>query len=175
MKLATLGSPLVGAFHDDRAELLADDTFNDRAILVRGVWSNITPNTHRYQEDYSDDGGHTWRSAFVADLTRAEPTAAGSNTAQSERSHDFDFGTWRTHSSRLLHPVTGSKEWAQLDGTTVVHKIWGGRANLAEYKAEGPQGTVELLSLRWYNPNTHQWNLDFATFGRRRVGESRRG
>src|SRR5260370_18094988 len=76
---------------------------------------------------------------------------------------DFDFGTWKTHSSRLLHPLTGSTSWADMDGVTVVEKVWDGRANLAEYKADGAAGHVELLSLRWYNPQAHQWNLDFAT------------
>src|SRR5690349_3763196 len=60
--------------------------------------------------------------------------------------HDFDFdiGTWKTHSSRLMHPLTGSKDWADMDGVTVVKKVWGGRANIAEYKADGPAGHVEL-------------------------------
>src|ERR1051326_8958386 len=67
-----------------------------------------------------------------------------------------------------------------MDGITVVSKIWGGRANLAEYKADGPAGHVELMSLRWYNPEAHQWNLDFATpgvgtLGIPGVGEFRNG
>jgi len=91
----------------------------------------------------------------------APERAAGGHDEQ----HDFDFdiGTWKTHSSRLLHPLTGSTTWADMDGITVVKKVWGGRANLAEYKADGPAGHVELLSLRWYNPSGHQWYLDFAT------------
>src|SRR5579859_8266674 len=32
---------------------------------------------------------------------------------------DFDFGKWKTHSSRLLHPLSGSKEWADMDGYTI--------------------------------------------------------
>jgi hypothetical protein len=67
-----------------------------------------------------------------------------------------------------------------MDGVTVVRKIWDGRANLAEYQADGPAGRVELLSLRWYNPSAHQWNLDFATpkagtLGIPNVGEFRNG
>jgi len=57
-----------------------------------------------------------------------------------------------------------------MDGITVVNRIWGGRANLAEFKADGPAGHVELLSLRWYNPSAHQWNLDFATPNVRTLG-----
>ena len=76
---------------------------------------------------------------------------------------DFDFGTWKTHSSRLLHPLTGSQDWVQMDGVTVVTKVWNGRANLAEYRAAGPAGVVELLALRVYNPKSHQWSINFAT------------
>lgn len=96
-----------------------------------------------------------------------KPGNAGNDGTRAVRDgqHDFDFdiGTWKTHSSRLMHPLTGLKDWADMDGITVVKKVWGGRANIAEYKADGPAGHVELLSLRWYNPAAHQWNLDFAT------------
>jgi hypothetical protein len=98
---------------------------------------------------------------------QANPVSSGSGAerTQNDGQHDFDFdfGAWKTHSSRLLHPLTGSTTWADMDGITVVKKIWDGRANIAEYKADGPAGHVELISLRWYNPAAHQWNLDFAT------------
>ena len=79
--------------------------------------------------------------------------------------HDFDFdlGNWNTHSTRLLHPLTGSHDWVEMNGVTIVKEIWGGKANLAEFKSDGPAGHLELLSLRWYNPIAHQWFLDFAT------------
>ena len=95
-----------------------------------------------------------------APKTTAQPTSA-----ERDGQHDFDFdlGTWKTHSTRLLHPLTGSTTWVEMDGVSVVKKVWGGKANLAEYKADGPAGHVELLSLRWFNPTTHEWNLDFAT------------
>jgi hypothetical protein len=110
---------------------------------------------------------------------RAAAKDAGS-VHDGQHDFDFDLGTWRTHSSRLLHPLTGSTTWADMDGITVVRKVWGGRANLAEYKADGPAGHVELLSLRWYNPSARQWNLDFATpgvgtLGVPNVGEFRDG
>lgn len=91
--------------------------------------------------------------------------AAAQDPGARDGQHDFDFdlGKWKTHSSRLLHPLTGSSDWVQMDGFTVVKPIWGGRANLAEYKAIGPAGQVELLSLRWYEPAANQWYLDFAT------------
>jgi hypothetical protein len=78
--------------------------------------------------------------------------------------HDFDWeiGTWKTRLERLVHPLTGSTTWVQYEGTTVVRKVWGGRANLVELVADGPAGHFEGLNLRLYNPQSHQWSLNFA-------------
>lgn len=84
-----------------------------------------------------------------ASLAQQEPPVNPAAGEHRDGSHDFDFdfGTWRTHSSRLMHPLTGSKDWADMDGFTVVKKVWGGRANLAEYKADGPAGPRRTPSL----------------------------
>jgi hypothetical protein len=174
-KLGALNAPLIGEFKDGRGELFSQDTFHNKSILVRGVWSDIKPDSHRYEESYSNDGGKSWAVAFSAEKTRERQTSAptapeannGPATAASsddgQHAFDFDLGTWKTHSTRLLHPLTGSTTWVEMDGFTVVKKIWDGRANLAEYKADGPAGHLELLSLRWFNPVSQEWNLDFAT------------
>jgi hypothetical protein len=167
-KMGTLDSPpLIGAFKDGRGELFSQDTFHGKSILVRGVWSNFTPDSHRYEESYSNDGGKTWAVAFIGELTREkqpDSDAEHANAAEDrQRDFDFDLGTWKTHSSRLIQPLTGSTTWVDMDGTSVVKKVWDGRANLAEYKADGSASHIELLSLRWFNPTTHEWNLDFAT------------
>ena len=72
-KVGELGSPLIGSFSNGRGELLSEDTFKGRTILVRGVWSDITPDSHQYAESYSQDGGRTWAPAFIAHLTREKP------------------------------------------------------------------------------------------------------
>jgi hypothetical protein len=82
-----------------------------------------------------------------------------------QHAFDFDIGTWKTHSTRLLHPLAGSKEWVEMNGVTVVRPVWGGRANLAELESDGPKGHLSLISLRLYDPTAHQWNLNFATSG----------
>jgi hypothetical protein len=64
--------------------------------------------------------------------------------------------------SRLLQPLTGSGTWAEYDGTSVVRKVWDGRANLLELEVAGAAGHIEALSLRVYNPQAHQWSLNFA-------------
>ncbi len=75
---------------------------------------------------------------------------------------DFEIGTWKTHLRRRLHPLTGSTTWVEYEGTTVVRKVWNGRANLVELVADGPAGHFEGLSLRLYNPQSRQWSLNFA-------------
>jgi hypothetical protein len=37
---------------------------------VRIVWSDITPDSHHFEQSFSDDGGKTWEPNFVATLTR---------------------------------------------------------------------------------------------------------
>jgi hypothetical protein len=83
---------------------------------------------------------------------------------QRDGQHDFDFeiGTWKTHLKRLVRPLTGSTTWVEYEGTTVVRKVWDGRANLVELKADGPAGHFEGLNLRLYNPESRQWSLNFA-------------
>lgn len=91
--------------------------------------------------------------------------APSSWSSEHDGQHDFDFeiGTWKTHLSRLQHPLTGSTVWLQYAGTSVVRKIWNGRANLVELEVDGPAGHLELASLRLYNPESHQWSLNVAS------------
>src|SRR5258706_11388806 len=78
--------------------------------------------------------------------------------------HDFDFeiGVWKTHVRRRLHPLSGSTTWIEMDGTSIVRKVWNGRGNLVELEADGPAGHFEGLSLRLYNPQSRQWSLNFS-------------
>jgi hypothetical protein len=94
----------------------------------------------------------------------ASPTKAPRAAAEHDGQHDFDFeiGTWHTHLKRLQHPLTGSTTWIEYDGSSVIRKIWKGRANLVELEVDGPTGHIEALSLRLYNPQSHQWSLNFA-------------
>jgi hypothetical protein len=80
---------------------------------------------------------------------------------QRDGQHDFDFefGSWNAHIKRLLHPLTGSNTWVELDGTSVLRKTWNGRANLGELEVGNATTHLEGLSLRLYNPASHQWNI----------------
>ena len=80
-----------------------------------------------------------------------------------QRDFDFAIGTWKTSLSRLVKPLSGSTTWVKLEGTSVIRKVWDGRANLVELKVAGPSGTIEGLSLRLYNRQTRKWSLNFAS------------
>ena len=101
---------------------------------------------------------------FIAKHAEAEPAAARQYPTEHDGQHDFDFqiGKWKSHVSRLLHPLTGSTTWTQYNGISVTHKVWNGHANLVELEADGPAGHLEVLSLRLYNPRTRQWSLNYA-------------
>jgi hypothetical protein len=114
----------------------------------------------------------------------AHPTAQPAATAGERRDgqHDFDFdiGVWKTHLKRLLHPLSGSSSWVEFDGTTVVRRIWDGRANLAELTIDAPSGHLQVLSLRLYDPQARQWSLNAAnansgTLGVPTIGEFKDG
>jgi len=96
--------------------------------------------------------------------------------------HDFDFevGTWETHLKRLAHPLTGSTTWVEYEGTSVVRRVWNGRANLVELVADGATGHFEGLNLCLYNSESHQWSLNLAggsggALSQPMIGEFRNG
>jgi hypothetical protein len=86
-------------------------------------------------------------------------------SAQRDGQHDFDFelGSWKIHLKKLMHPLTGSKTWVEFDGTSVTRKVWDGRSQIEEFETDSlTTGHIEGLTLRLYNPQTHQWSLYWA-------------
>jgi hypothetical protein len=109
-----------------------------------------------------------------------ELTTIASSATDGRHDFDFNIGAWKTHISRLVNPLSGSKTWVQYEGTHVVRKVWDGRANIGVLEIDGPDGHIEALSLRLYNPATHQWSLNFArstggTLGVPMYGEFKNG
>ena len=119
---------------------------------------------------------------FSCVVVSTQSISSAQRPAARDGSHDFDFeiGRWKTHLRRLVHPLTGSTTWVEYDGTTIVSKVWNGKANLVELDVSGPAGHIEALSLRLYNPDSHQWSLNFAnsaggTMGVPTIGEFKNG
>jgi hypothetical protein len=61
---------MFGGFEAGRGELVAQEPYNGKIVLMRDVWSDITPNAHHFEESFSNDGGKSWHSHFIASLTR---------------------------------------------------------------------------------------------------------
>ena len=59
-RAAKLDGAMFGEFHDGRGEFFGEDTQDGRAILVRNAFFDITPNSSRFEQAFSADGGKTW-------------------------------------------------------------------------------------------------------------------
>jgi hypothetical protein len=68
--VGTLGVPATGEFKNGRGELYSQEVHNGRTILLRIIWSEIKPDSHRFEEAYSDDGGKTWETNLIANGER---------------------------------------------------------------------------------------------------------
>jgi hypothetical protein len=67
-----LETPMVGEFHDGRGEFYDQEQFRGRSIYVRYVWSGISKTSCRWEQAFSGDGGKTWETNWVMELTRIE-------------------------------------------------------------------------------------------------------
>jgi len=62
----------VGHFTHGRGEFFDREEYNGRPIMVRYIWSNITPNSARWEQAFSVDGGKTWETNWVTENTRVK-------------------------------------------------------------------------------------------------------
>jgi len=65
----TLSPPAVGEFKDGRGEFIDQETYNGGTILVRFGISDITPNSARFDQAFSADGGKTWEVNLIVTET----------------------------------------------------------------------------------------------------------
>jgi hypothetical protein len=92
------------------------------------------------------------------------PTTVPQTTTHRDGQHDFDplIGSWKYHLKRRVNPLTGSNTWVEFEGAGVCYRIWDGRAQLDTIEIEGPNSNLEGLTLRLYDPQSHQWRLYWA-------------
>jgi len=58
--------PTIGEFKNGRGEFFDKETRNGRAILVRFIISDIKPDSCRFEQSFSDNGGKTWEVNWIA-------------------------------------------------------------------------------------------------------------
>lgn len=85
---------------------------------------------------------------------------SSSNSNQSS-ANDFDFfiGNWRVAHRRLKDRLVGSTEWVSFPGSGVTQKILGGLGNMDDNVLELPGDPYRAVTLRTFNPDTHQWSI----------------
>jgi hypothetical protein len=98
--------------------------------------------------------------ALCSAIGSTNPAAAAGATS---RAFDYQLGTWRVHAMRLLNPGAPLARWTHYAGTHTVIPLLSGRANIGVLEISGPQGPLEGLQLRLFNPQTQRWGLSFAS------------
>ena len=74
---------------------------------------------------------------------------------------DFDFlrGHWRVHHRRLRQRLAGCSSWDEFLGYSRMQTLLGGQANVDDNLLHLPDGDYRALSLRSFDPRTHQWSI----------------
>lgn len=100
--------------------------------------------------------------ALLALAVPASAAAAPSAAEDGRRDFDWEIGTWRTEVRVLANPLSDTADhWLSFEGTSVVRPLLDRRANVVELKVAGPDGRIEGLNLRLYEPQANRWSLTF--------------
>lgn len=67
--------PMVGGFRNGRGEFYDQEKVDGKAIYVRFIWSEITPNSAHFEQSFSEDGGKTWEVNWITDQTRVNDSS----------------------------------------------------------------------------------------------------
>jgi hypothetical protein len=164
-----LSSAQVGKFEHGQGEFYAQDNSDGKSILVRYLWSKITPASAHFEQAVSEDGGKSWQVNWISDMMRIgdaeEATSSGAGTVEEQPGQrDFEplLGRWSFHLKVRLNPLTGSTQWINYTGLGECKPLWHGRAQLDTINLEGPTKHIEGLTVRLFNPKTHEWRLYWA-------------
>jgi hypothetical protein len=68
----TFDPPVVGAFENGVGVFEGDDQHEGTPVRVRFLWTHETPQTARWEQAFSADGGATWETNWIMHMTRAE-------------------------------------------------------------------------------------------------------
>ncbi|MFF1612078.1 hypothetical protein ACFVYA_30210 [Amycolatopsis sp. NPDC058278] len=106
-------------------------------------------------------------SALILVLTAASGDAstppASSTTADGQQDFAWEIGTWRSTVRVLAEPLSETADtWLQFAGTSTVRPLLDGRANVLEFQVSGPNGRIDALNMRLYEPQSQRWSLTFV-------------
>jgi hypothetical protein len=70
-RFGVLTPPVVGRFSDGRGDFYGDDAEDGTPVRVHFIWSDITSTSAHWEQAFSTDGGETWETNWIMELTRA--------------------------------------------------------------------------------------------------------
>lgn len=65
--------PSFGSFVGDLGTWIAEDTFNDKPVLARGLWKRVTKDHVIWEQALSVDQGKTWQTNWIMNFKRTDP------------------------------------------------------------------------------------------------------
>jgi hypothetical protein len=71
-RTGAMDPPVTGGFAGDRGEFYGEDDDDGRPVRVRFVWTRRSPDTARWEQAFSYDGG-PWETNWVMEFTRVTP------------------------------------------------------------------------------------------------------
>jgi hypothetical protein len=173
-RTGVLEPPVVGGFTGGVGVFEGRDQLDGRPIVVRSTWSDVTPSTARWQQDFSPDDGRRWETNWVMRLTRDESPAQSAAVVTDARravtpagqdgARDFDFllGRWRIRNERLVKRLQGCTEWETFEATADTSRLPGGLGNIGDFATDHWPGFVAIAP-RFYDPHTRRWSIYWAT------------
>ena len=69
IRAGVLYPPMVGRFDGDVGTFFGDEEVDGRKVLCRFLWTK--GDSPRWEQAFSDDGGTTWETNWIMELTRA--------------------------------------------------------------------------------------------------------
>ncbi|MEV8438533.1 hypothetical protein AB0425_14235 [Actinosynnema sp. NPDC051121] len=65
-----LAPPVVGSFAAGRGDFYGEDAHDGEPVAVHFTWSDMTPVSARWEQEFSRDGGRTWEPNWSMEFTR---------------------------------------------------------------------------------------------------------
>ena len=81
-RTGTMTEPVVGRFSDGRGAFYGQEMIDGRVVFVRFFITEITPDSVRFEQAFSGDGGATWETNWVAIDTRVKDDSTRSRAVQ---------------------------------------------------------------------------------------------
>ena len=161
-------SSLTGGFRHGRGEFFSTRTGADGAeTLSRYTFSDITPDSLRWDDAYSPDGGRTWRHQWIMEFSRTAarptlppaggeaPTFAGELLGRREEFRRYERLAGRRE-GRIEGPAAGAEAAA---ASLTGYRVLRGAALLFFLRHEQPSGRREAFHQISFNTYADRFEL----------------